>query len=128
MAIDKKSDKTISNKKIKRKAKKLNIVDYMIFSIDAIQRMQATLWRDYKKVKPTAKQRRAIFLEKKAQNYEHKDEEGLTNKMREMNKAEALKDVKQEVKFNLKEQGSSNILHIEMQDPKSPSKVKEIHD
>ena len=45
-----------------------------------------------------------------------------------MNKTETLKEAQQEVNFALKEQGSSNILHIEIQDPKSPSKVKEIHD
>ena len=72
MAIDKKSNKTISSRKIKRKAKKLNIVDYMIFSIDAIQRMQATAWKDYKKVKPTAKQRREQFLEKRRKTMNRK--------------------------------------------------------
>ena len=64
MVIDKKSNKTVSSKKIKRKAKTLNIVDYSIFSIDAIQRTRATAWKDYKKVKTTAKQRREQFLEK----------------------------------------------------------------
>ena len=48
--------------------------------------------------------------------------------MREKCKAEALKDAQQEVNFALKEQGNSNILHIKIQDPKSTSKVKEIHD
>ena len=56
---------------------------------------------------------------KKAQDYEQKDEERLANKMREMSKTEALKDAQQEVDFALKEQGNSNILHIEIQDPKS---------
>ena len=72
MVIDKKSDKTISSRKIKRNAKELNIVDYMIFSIDAFQRMRATAWKDYKKVKPTAKQRREQFLEKRRKTMNRK--------------------------------------------------------
>ena len=55
MVIDKKSNKRISSKNIARKAKKLNIVDYMIHSMNAIQRMRATAWKDYKKVKPNAR-------------------------------------------------------------------------
>ena len=64
---------------------------------------------------------------KKAQKYEQKDDKQLANKMRKMNKAEALKDAQQEVNSALREQGSSNILHIKIQDPQSPSKVKENH-
>ena len=55
MVMGKKCNKIISSKRIKRKAKKLNITDYMLHSIDAIQRMRATAWSDYKKAKPTAK-------------------------------------------------------------------------
>ena len=72
MVIDKKSDKTISSRKIKRNAKELNIVDYMIFSINDIQRMQATAWKDYKRVKPTAKQHREQILEKRRKTMNRK--------------------------------------------------------
>ena len=48
--------------------------------------------------------------------------------MREMNKAETLREAQQEVTYALKEKGNSNILHIEIQDPQSPGKVKEVHD
>ena len=67
-------------------------------------------------------------MERKVQDYEQKDEDRLVNKMQEMSKAETLREAQQDVNFALKEQGVSNILHINIQDPESPNKVKEIHD
>ena len=100
----------------------------MEHSIEAIQRMQASAWKQYKKAKPSAKKKREAFLEKLAQSYEVKENEKLANKVREINKAEALREAQQEVQQAIQPRGISNILHIEVQDPESPNKIKEIHD
>ena len=128
MVIDKKCRKIISSRKIKRKAKKLHIVDYMKLSIKAIQRIRATARRDYKNSKPNAKQKRIKFLETRARIHEEANNDKLADKIREISKAEYLQEAQQEVKYTLKPQGVSNILHIEVQDPSSPNKIKEIHD
>ena len=100
----------------------------MKLSIEAIQRIRATAWRDYKNSKPNAKQKRIEFLEKRAQIHEEANNDKLSDKIREISKAEYLREAQQEVKYTLKPQGVSNILHIEVQDPSSPNKIKEIHD
>ena len=100
----------------------------MKLSIAAIQRIRATAWRDYKNSKPNAKQKRIEFLEKRAQIHEETNNDKLADKICEISKAEYLREAQPEVKYTLKPQGVSNILHIEVQDPSSPNKIKEIHD
>ena len=92
-----------------------------------IKHMQATARKDYKRVKPTAK-KREIFLEKRAQSYEKLEKDKLAQKLQGISKADILNEAQQEVKFELKPHGTSNILHIEVTDPDLPGKIKDIHD
>ena len=62
----------------------------MKLSIESIHRIRATAWRDYKKSKPTAKQKRIEFLEKRARIHEEANNDKLADKIREISKAEYL--------------------------------------
>ena len=128
MIIAKKSGKKVSTRLIARHAHKLFISNYMHHTIDAIKRMRAAAWKNYRASKPTAREQQTAFLMRKATKHEDKGNDNLAKKIREIDKNEHMRQSQKEVKSVLKPRGQSNILHIEVRDDDSPNKVKKVTD
>ena len=65
LVIAKKAKRKVSTRLISRLAKKLHLKNYMTLTIEAIQKLRASAWKNYRSVKPTAREHRQRFLEKR---------------------------------------------------------------
>ena len=70
--------------------------------MEAIQQIWATAGKEYKNVKPNARQRRNKFLDKLILSYEKKDKDKVADKIRAISKAERVREAQQEVHYALK--------------------------
>ena len=128
MIIAKKSGKKVSTRLIARHAHAISISNYMNHTLDAIKRMRANAWKQYRESKPTASEKRTAFLMRKATEKEEEGDDNLAKKIREINKNEHMRRSQREVQGVLKPRGQSNILHIELRDEDNTSKVRKIID
>ena len=81
MIIARKTGKKVSPCLIERHACSISIKNYMSHSVEAMKKLQATAWQEYRKAKPTAKQRRHEFLKQKAEMYEEDRHNNLAKKI-----------------------------------------------
>ena len=70
----------------------------MSHSVEAMQKLQASAWRDYRKAKPTAKQRQHEFLKKKAETHEEDGNDNLAKKFEKLIRMNMLECAKEKCK------------------------------
>ena len=109
MIIAKKSGKKVSTRLIARHAHSISISNYMSHSVDALKKLRASAWKNYRANKPTAKIKRIAFLHRQADQQEENGNEILAKKIREIDKNEQMRRSQREVQQIIKPRGQSSI-------------------
>ena len=95
----------------------------MKYLIEAIQKVRATSWKNYKIAKPNAQQRREQFLKRRVKHHEERDCDNIAKKIEEISKNEVIREAQREIKHVLKPFNGLNILYIEINNPEDNTKI-----
>ena len=128
LGYSKKAKRKVSTRLISRLAKKLELSDYMNLTIEAIKKLRATAWKNYRSVKPSAKERRQRFLDKRIEEKEKEGDVRTANHIRNLNKDEARRECQREFKQVMKPTRISKIMHIEVKSEENVDEIRNISD
>ena len=94
--------------------------------MEAIQRLRTHAWKQYRIAKPTAAEKRELFIENQAKKKKDVGDHKSAKQIRALKKAEFHRKSQREVNHITKVYGTSNILHIEIPDPYNANLTQKI--
>ena len=117
----------ISTRLIRRQAKVCNIQFPIQIPLEGAKKEHRLALMNYKKAKPTAREKCDKFIEHLAETYEADGNDKAANQVRALNKQEYRRDAQREVKQALRPTNNTQILHVEVVDNSTESRVRFVY-
>ena len=118
----------VSTRLIRRQAKAYGVQFPIRLNIEDVKDQRNEALKDYIKAKPSAKEKRAQFIENLAETYEKRGEDKAAAQVRSLTKQEDRREAQREVKNALNPKSNAKILHVEVADTKEEGGVRYIYE